>query len=92
MKICKKCNEPISYNSWFGAYYCAKCGELINEDAKDIDTDPIHAAGGCYCRECEYQNTDSCVSWYEENLTYRDRWGINQETGFCSEGQRKENN
>lgn len=26
IKICPKCNKPISYNSYFGAYICNDCG------------------------------------------------------------------
>jgi len=60
----------------------------IVENAPTID--PVHAAGGCYCRECE-----KCKEW--EN-----RHGITGYTctllcvdispdAFCSYGRRKEN-
>lgn len=28
MKICKKCAKLVSYNSYFGGYYCTSCGQL----------------------------------------------------------------
>ncbi|MBD5547734.1 MAG: hypothetical protein HDQ97_10090 [Lachnospiraceae bacterium] len=28
MKICIHCKKLMSYNSYFGGYYCAFCGEL----------------------------------------------------------------
>ena len=28
MKICSHCKKLMSYNSYFGGYYCAYCGKL----------------------------------------------------------------
>lgn len=36
MKVCKKCGELISYNSYFGCYYCPCCGNL--EEAESNKT------------------------------------------------------
>ena len=59
-------------------------------DAATID--PVHAAGGCYCRECQYARKvderepkykcvhicrDGCTQWLESN-------------DFCSYGVRRE--
>ena len=42
-----------------------------------------------YCKECKWQNTDMCPSWYEESGTYRDKWRLDKEDDFCSRGERK---
>ncbi len=28
MMICNKCGKLVSYNSYFGGYYCTSCGNL----------------------------------------------------------------
>jgi len=61
------------------------------EDAlQDTPTiDPVHAAGACYCKECEY------VGIYEAtgNLYCKHQNGISspKPDDFCSYGRRKEN-
>ena len=46
--------------------------------------DPVHAAGGCYCFECDKFDHDGgtgfCDQW--------DKWTLCSD--FCSRGQRKE--
>ena len=32
--ICPRCGNLISYNSYFGAYYCSVCGEYFQEIKK----------------------------------------------------------
>ena len=44
--------------------------------------DPVHAAGGCYCRECSYRPPKGTVCQLFG--------GIITEDDFCSRGQRKE--
>ena len=34
MISCPKCHNLISYNSYFGAYYCSVCGEYIKNPTK----------------------------------------------------------
>lgn len=34
MKICPKCGELVSYNSYFGAYICENCNWEDNTRAK----------------------------------------------------------
>lgn len=52
---------------------------------KSKQIDPVHFAGGCYCKECKYR----C----ENNLTLEDSYWceLNANTmplkGFCSEGR-----
>ena len=40
--ICPKCGNLISYNSYFGAYYCSMCGEYFQE-IKKINADKIRS-------------------------------------------------
>lgn len=80
----------------------------VNEDdkqffyvkSKDIDRlptlDPVHAAGGCYCWECENADPYMCVGTptddvnaslfrcYKYDGIYRMRYD------FCSRGERQE--
>lgn len=46
--------------------------------------DPIHAAGGCYCRECKYYLPDYICGWNSS-----DGWLPDD---FCSYGRRREDN
>lgn len=34
MKICKECGQLMNYNSYFGGYYCASCGQLEVKEPK----------------------------------------------------------
>lgn len=69
------------------------------EDAPAID--PVHAAGACYCRECDLWNdwdkvsndkpetyVCSCARWSNEDgyIVYT------KPDDFCSYGNRRENN
>lgn len=65
---------------------------IINEE----DTiDPVHAAGGCYCKEClhselvEYEDNEGWVTPLDEYWCneHKNTMPLN---GFCSEG-RKDN-
>ena len=40
--ICPRCGNLISYNSYFGAYYCSMCGEYFSE-SKKTNADKIRA-------------------------------------------------
>lgn len=49
---------------------------------KQLIIDPVHAAGGCYCRECEKANPGGAgYVWCGKKAM-----PLN---GFCSEGKRK---
>lgn len=66
------------------------------DDAPSID--PVHAAGGCYCWECENADPYMCVGTptddvnaslfrcYKYDGIYRMRYD------FCSRGERREEN
>lgn len=49
--------------------------------------DPVHAAGGCYCRECKDYNADD--EWC--TVDYPDIEGVHRnQNDFCSYGEPKE--
>lgn len=55
--------------------------------------DPVHAAGGCYCRECEYRTKDT--QWTRAGFCGRRDAGpmmIARPDDFCSRGKRREEN
>ena len=52
--------------------------------SKQLIIDPVHAAGGCYCVECERKNTTACPAYDAPFMRTSLR------IKFCSEGQRKE--
>ena len=64
------------------------------EDIDDAPTiDPVHAAGGCYCRECEYRTKDT--QWTRAGFCGRRDAGpmmIARPDDFCSRGKRREEN
>ena len=64
------------------------------EDIDDAPTiDPVHAAGGCYCRECEYRTKDT--QWTRAGFCGRRDAGpmmIARPDDFCSRGKRRVEN
>lgn len=63
--------------------------EIAIADLGDMPTvDPVHAAGGCYCKECDYCKDGYCI-------IRKDSWGCQLEVGlhdFCSNGKCDESN
>ena len=59
-------------------------------DSREID--PVHAAYGCYCRECFHSELEEheCV----DDLKFKREWWCNKHKdtmplhGFCSEGRK----
>lgn len=47
--------------------------------------DPVHAAGGCYCRECVFLQQDRHGLW-----CFRDYENPLNLDGFCSYGERRD--
>ena len=53
--------------------------------------DPIHAAGGCYCRECMYaEHLLNGAGKRYELCKYEDVDGVRCPDDFCSVGEREE--
>lgn len=48
--------------------------------------DPVHAAGGCYCRECKFWSDDGRCEPHENGLIRE----YTKPTDFCSYGEPKE--
>lgn len=83
------------------------CGRLstpvtavcVSEIEATPTIDPVHATGGCYCRECKYGSkqggynsvgeADTCVNC-TRLVTQAHRGLIMPEDGFCSLGRPKE--
>ena len=83
----RTCNTPLYDNQDEDIFL-----DLIL-DSKEID--PVHATGGCYCRECFH----SVLEKYEDSagwITPMDEYWCNEHkismplNGFCSEGRKDE--
>lgn len=75
-----------------------------NVPIKDIvhapTIDPVHAAGGCYCRECEYYHSKN--GWCDKLSFFQTddgepcapsescNWKMFSEDDFCSYGERRD--
>ena len=66
--ICPKCGNLISYNSYFGAYYCSVCGEYFQE-IKKTNADKIRGMSNE-----ELAKLLCCTGWrmfeYKERLEW----------------------
>lgn len=58
---------------------------MIIQTAPTID--PVHAAGGCYCRECKWYDSDTGVCWWTSTSTVKN---LRDEDNFCSDGEARE--
>lgn len=62
----------------------------LHDEEVNPTIDPVHAAGGCYCRECE--------NWLEPTESspigscLGPHWGRVGKDDFCSQGERKKQN
>ena len=64
-------------------------GDIVNR--RQIESmeaiDPVHAAGGCYCREC---NQGQDAREYPGMIYCKVAYGYRRQNGFCSAGERRE--
>lgn len=54
--------------------------------------DPVHAAGGCYCRECKYytEKKHRCDHPCQDyDVECYDQWVEMNPADFCSQGERR---
>ena len=69
--ICPRCGNLISYNSYFGAYYCSVCGEYFQE-IKKTNADKIRSMS-----DEELAKSLCCTGWrmfeYKECLEWLQR-------------------
>lgn len=71
---------------WASAYDVVDKDDII--DAPTID--PVHAAGGCYCRECTYaEHLLNGSGKRYELCKYEDVDGVRWPDDFCNVGERK---
>lgn len=84
------------------------CGDYLNHDDRSFDKnavriiikmseeiDPVHIAGGCYCKECKYHEKHEYSDTPNTNwkIPIDEYWcNLNDNTmplnGFCSEGEK----
>ena len=60
-----------------------RCEDLMCDIKTMPAVDPVHAAGGCYCRECKRFEGDEFMKYCGEY------GGLVKPDDFCSRGQRK---
>lgn len=53
------------------------------------EIDPVHAAGGCYCKECRNRYTDDCTMYCECDQC-GGQWDWTNDDGWCHDGRRRE--
>ena len=72
--------------TWTGVAY-GKALQLLKDAPK---VDPVHAAGGCYCRECQFwQEAESALVGKVMCCTGQGEIRIQKQPGdFCSSGKR----
>lgn len=82
----RKCQEPSKGDckncEWEGDSWC-RCEVFGVEIAAVPTIDPVHAAGGCYCWECDKNICGHCIKMGGSSVL---------EMGFCGYGERRENN
>lgn len=80
------CGAPPE--SWADGY--DKAIDLAYGMAENAPTiDPVHAAGGCYCRECKHLLRDLSSREYHMCMRLRLPQKVDLDD-FCSYGQRRE--
>ena len=61
--------------------------DTINAAIDNAPTiDPIHAAGGCRCRECRWYEANGVCGWTSSDTTKN----LRDEDDFCSDGEPRE--
>lgn len=66
---------------------------IINEVQEIVDMqsiDPVHAAGGCYCRECCFGRTPCSEDMRDGYVYCQQQSWYKQFDAFCSDGEPKE--
>ena len=69
--ICPRCGNLISYNSYFGAYYCSVCGEYFQE-IKKTNADKIRGMSNeelaklLCCTGWRMFEHKECLEWLQQ--------------------------
>ena len=80
--ICPKCGNLISYNSYFGAYYCSVCGEYFQE-IKKTNADKIRAMSDeelaklLCCTGWKMFEYKECLEWLKQPAEEDDKHETN---------------
>ena len=71
---------------------CSDWEILAKETLREVPlVDPVHSAGGCYCRECTYaEHLINGAGKRYELCKYEDVDGVRWPDDFCSVGKREE--
>ena len=80
--ICPKCGNLISYNSYFGAYYCSVCGEYFQEikktNAQKIrDMSDEELAKLLCCTGWKMFEYKECLEWLKQPVEEDDKHETN---------------
>ena len=76
--ICPKCGNLISYNSYFGAYYCSMCGEYFQE-IKKTNADKIRGMSNeelaklLCCTGWRMFEQKECLEWLQRPAGEEDK-------------------
>ena len=58
--------------------------------ADDLFTAPtVDSVEVVRCKDCRYQGRAGCPTYYEDSMTYRDCWALDDDNDFCSYGERR---
>ena len=69
--ICPRCGNLVSYNSYFGAYYCSVCGEYFQE-IKKTNADKIRGMSNeelaklLCCTGWRMFEHKECLEWLQQ--------------------------
>ena len=79
-------NENTAKHNYMGDTLMSyEVADMIEDCIENTPTiDPIKAAGGCYCRECRYKDTNACPAY--DTPMHRTSLRIKH----CSEGKPRE--
>ena len=84
-------NNPHSDPTHATMHRHEHCHFLCEID-KQPEIDPVHFAGGCYCRECFHSELEEHE--YVDDWKFKREWWCNKHkdtmplNGFCSEGRK----
>ena len=76
--ICPRCGNLISYNSYFGAYYCSVCGEYFQE-IKKTNADKIRSMSNeelaklLCCTGWRMFEQKECLEWLQRPAGEEDK-------------------
>ena len=70
----------------------ARVDEITSCIVDVVNAPTVDAVEVVRCKDCKYQCTESCPTYYEDRMTYRDSWSLDGDNDFCSYGERRTDN